>query len=80
MRAPPEAETTISGVRVRCERSMARVIFSPITAPMLPPMNLGSMAQMWTVAPFEFPDRRKSARLSATSRPAWLAAAPVYGF
>ena len=33
---------------------MARVIFSPITAPMLPPMNFGSMAQMWTCASFQF--------------------------
>ena len=42
---------------------MARVIFSPITAPMLPPMNFGSMAQMWTVPPFQFPRGRRSARL-----------------
>ena len=55
MRAPPEAETMISGVFRAMERSIARVIFSPITLPMLPPMNLGSMAQIWTGRPSSVP-------------------------
>jgi hypothetical protein len=46
MRAPPEAETITSGWRSSMARSMARVIFSPTTAPMLPPMKRGSMAQI----------------------------------
>ena len=37
------------------ERSMARVIFSPTTQPMLPPMNFGSMAQICTWRPSSMP-------------------------
>ncbi len=55
MRAPPEADTMMSGVRWASERSMARVIFSPTTAPMLPPMNFISSAQMLTVRPSSVP-------------------------
>ncbi len=39
MRAPPEAEITISGVRVSSASSAARVIASPTAPLMLPPMN-----------------------------------------
>jgi hypothetical protein len=46
MRAPPEAETTMSGVRFAVARSIARVMASPTTAPMLPPINEYSMALM----------------------------------
>ena len=46
IRAPPEAEMMTIGTRSAVERSIARVIFSPTTHPMLPPMNLISMAQM----------------------------------
>ncbi len=46
MRAPPEAETIMSGTRISMERSIARVIFSPTTAPMLPPMNFNSSEQI----------------------------------
>jgi hypothetical protein len=44
MRAPPEQETITSGSFLAMQRSMARVIFSPTTAPILPPMKLNSMA------------------------------------
>ena len=37
---------------------MARVIFSPTTAPMLPPMNFSSIAQMLNRAAFERPGGR----------------------
>ena len=39
MRAPPEQETMTSGSFFSMQRSMARVTFSPTTAPMLPPTN-----------------------------------------
>ena len=39
IRAPPEHETMMTGCRRSIARSMARVIFSPTTTPMLPPMN-----------------------------------------
>ena len=79
MRAPPEAETTITGHRSAMDRSMARVIFSPITEPMLPPMNFGSIAQMFTWRAISLP----LAEISASFR---LVAARVafrrslYGF
>ena len=44
IRAPPEAETMMTGSRAAIARSMARVIFSPTTTPMLPPMKLYSIA------------------------------------
>ena len=34
---------------------MARMIFSPTTEPMLPPMKRGSMAQIWTGRPSSRP-------------------------
>ena len=46
IRAPPLADTTISGVRVLRAASAARVTFSPTTAPIEPPMNPKSMTQM----------------------------------
>ena len=39
IRAPPEHETMMTGARRSMARSMARVIFSPTTTPMLPPMK-----------------------------------------
>jgi hypothetical protein len=48
-------------------------------APMLPPMNFGSMAQMLTGRPSSFPSPR-SARLSATSPPAWRFQPVLVGF
>ncbi len=39
MRAPPEAETTTKGTWRRSASSIARVIFSPTTEPIEPPMK-----------------------------------------
>ena len=51
-----------SGVAsARSDRSIARVIFSPTTAPMLPPMNFHSMAQMFTRRPSSVPPAEISA-------------------
>ena len=44
MRAPPEHDTMMTGRRDDSARSMARVIFSPTTTPMLPPMKPYSIA------------------------------------
>ncbi len=72
MRAPPEAETIISGAFWAMERSMARVIFSPITHPMLPPMNFGSMAQICTLRPSSVPAAEIKA--SANEVACWVVA------
>ena len=42
-----------NGVLFRRQRSMARVIFSPTTAPMLPPMNFNSMSADLSFAPVQ---------------------------
>src|SRR5687767_4396639 len=44
MRAPPDAETMTSGRRSARARSAIRVIFSPTTLPIEPPMNAKSIA------------------------------------
>ena len=44
IRAPPEQEMMIIGCLRSTAISMALVIFSPTTTPMLPPMNEYSMA------------------------------------
>ena len=74
MRAPPEAETITSGVRRAMARSMARVIFSPTTLPMLPPMKRGSCAQIWTGRPSSG-RRPRSARREAAWPSPWPPAA-----
>ena len=51
MRAPPEHETTTSAELLSIERSMARVIFSPTTDPIEPPIKLYSMAESMTGKP-----------------------------
>ena len=51
MRAPPEHETMMTGWRRSSAISMARVIFSPTTTPMLPPMNVYSIAATTTSRP-----------------------------
>ena len=51
IRAPPDAETTISGTRSARACSAARVTFSPTTAPIEPPMNPKSMTQIATGRP-----------------------------
>jgi hypothetical protein len=55
MRAPPEAETTMIGLRSLHARSIARVIDSPTTAPMLPPIKEYSMALTMIGRPFIVP-------------------------
>ena len=58
IRAPPEQDTMIDRqLRARSRVSIARVIFSPTTTPMLPPMNeysiaatTVSMPPIWPVA------------------------------
>src|SRR5689334_24507919 len=51
MRAPPDADTMTSALRVASERSAARVIFSPTTLPMDPPMNSKSITTSSTGLP-----------------------------
>ena len=68
MRAPPEHETTSSGCRRSSAISTARVIFSPTTTPMLPPMKAYSMAATTTSRP----SRRPVATITASLRPVAL--------
>ena len=51
IRAPPEQETITTGCWYSMAASMARVIFSPTTTPMLPPMNEYSIAATTTSLP-----------------------------
>jgi hypothetical protein len=67
MRAPPEAEIIISGCLLSNACSIARVITSPTTAPMLPPMNPYSMALMITARPFNLPRALITASLKPVS-------------
>ena len=46
MRAPPEHETIIKADLAAIAYSIARVIFSPTTEPMEPPMKLPSIAEI----------------------------------
>ena len=48
MRAPPEADTMMTGTCLSIASSMARVSFSPTTEPMLPPMKPNSKTQSTT--------------------------------
>jgi len=59
--APPEVETISSGSFFSSARSAARVIFSPTTDPIEPPMNAYSMAQMTTLMPSSFPSAQRTA-------------------
>jgi hypothetical protein len=45
----------MKGIRSARARSAARVIFSPTTEPMLPPMKPKSMAEMMTLIPSSVP-------------------------
>ena len=56
MRAPPEVETMIRGLRSASARSAARVIFSPTTEPIEPAMKKNSIAPMTTGMPSSVPD------------------------
>jgi len=51
MRAPPDAETMIRGLRSLMDLSMARVSISPTTEPIEPPIKRYSMADIWTGRP-----------------------------
>ncbi len=64
MRAPPEAETTISGMRSARAASAARATFSPTTDPMEPPMNPKSRAQIATRVPWTAPVPQTAASFS----------------
>src|SRR6202140_4721776 len=55
MRAPPDAETITIGVRVSIAFSIARVMVSPTTAPILPPINEYSIELTITGRPFSLP-------------------------
>ena len=65
MRAPPEHEMMMTGWRRSSAISMARVIFSPTTTPMLPPMNVYSIAATTTSRPSSCP----VATITASLRP-----------
>ena len=67
MRAPPDAETTITGSLRAAARSIARVIFSPTTTPMLPPMKRYSITQTMTVRPLSLKLRANDGILESGS-------------
>ena len=79
MRAPPEAEMMINGCLASPAFSMARVMTSPTTAPMLPPMNEYSMALMITGRPLILPCALITASVSSVSFCACLSR-DEYGF
>ena len=56
MRAPPEQLTIIRGTLFSKALSMERVIFSPTTDPMLPPIKLKSKTATSTESPSINPD------------------------
>src|SRR5881396_696277 len=66
MRAPPEDETTTRAERFSSDRSMARVIFSPTTEPIDPPMKLYSMADKTTGTPSMCPSTLTTASRTPT--------------
>ena len=70
MRAPPEQETMMTGSFRAMARSMPRVIFSPTTTPMLPPMNPYSIAETTVSIPLIVPGRRDHGVLEASRRDA----------
>ena len=55
IRAPPEHDTITTGALRSIARSIARVIFSPTTTPMLPPMNEYSIEAMTVSMPSSRP-------------------------
>ena len=65
MRAPPEAQTTITGSFSAVPRSMRRAIFSPTTEPMLAPRNSKSM----TPSAMARPDSRARPQVTASTSP-----------
>src|SRR6266496_1338784 len=71
MRAPPEAETRISGERLSMAWRVRRAIFSPTTDPIEPPMKLKSMTPRLIAIPCK---RAYPVRI-ASNGPAFLTAA-----
>ena len=69
--APPEHETITIGIRRSSARSIPRVIFSPTTTPMLPPMKPYSIAATIVSMPSSAP----VATITASLRP--VAATPA---
>ncbi len=65
MRAPPEAVKTITGSFFSAPTSMARMIFSPTTEPMLPPMNRKSMTARTTSCAVDLAQARDHGLLDA---------------
>jgi hypothetical protein len=55
MRAPPDAEMTMSGNLRSSERWPRRAIFSPTTEPIEPPMNAKSITPRFTGSPSSVP-------------------------
>ena len=68
MRAPPEAQTISSGSRLCSACSIPFVIFSPVAAPMLPPMNAKSKHTMTSSWPASAP----SPQVTASSTPVFV--------
>ncbi len=68
IRAPPDAHTMMSGTRSASARSAARVIFSPTTTPMLPPMKAYSIAAITTGMPSMAPVPMMTASLRPVLR------------
>ena len=70
MRAPPEAEMMINGMRLSIERRASRAIFSPTTDPIEPPMNPKSI----TPRSMGMPCNRPNPVRIASSGPAFFTA------
>ena len=65
IRAPPEAETRMTGIFFLVQSSMSRVIFSPTTEPMLAARNPKSM----TPSPVLIPSMEQVPVMIASFRP-----------
>ena len=51
IRAPPDVQTSTSGIFLSCERRASRAIFSPTTEPIEPPMKAKFMTPRWSGSP-----------------------------
>ena len=65
MRAPPDALTTIAGMRSESAVSKQRASFSPTTLPMLPPMKRKSKIPIAT----RWPSISPTPQITASRRP-----------
>jgi hypothetical protein len=61
MRAPPDAEKTMAGTCRSSARSNTRVIFSPTTEPIEPPMNSKTKTASSTGIPSILPEPTRTA-------------------